>query len=92
MKENNALEGILICHVDDVGGTNKFESEIISKLKQSCKFGTEDPEVFTCIATESSQHAGFTITMSQKNYVNSISGISFSKQRTRQSNDKLNET
>ena len=46
-KENNALEGILICHVDGIvyGGTDKFESKIISKLKQTFKFDTEDAKV-----------------------------------------------
>ena len=31
-KENNALEGILICHVDGIvyGGTNKFESKYLN--------------------------------------------------------------
>ena len=66
-KENNTLEGILICHVDDIvyGGANKFKREI-SKFKQTFKFGTEDPEAFTYIDTELTQHEDFTITMSQK--------------------------
>ena len=50
-KGNNTLEGIFICHVDDIvyDSTNKFESEIISKLKQTFKFGTEDAEAFPYI-------------------------------------------
>ena len=62
-------------YVDDIvyGGTNKFEREIISKLKQTFKFGTEDAEAFTYISTELTQHADFTITMSQKNYINGFS-------------------
>ena len=46
-------------------------------MKQIFKFGTEDAE--------------FTITMSQKNYINSISEISFSKEWACQSNDQLDE-
>ena len=63
----------------------------MSKLKQTFKFGTEDAEAFTYIATELTEHADFTISMSQKNYINSISEISFSKEQTRQSSDKLDE-
>ena len=63
----------------------------MSKLKQTFKFGTEDAEAFTYIDTELTEHADFTITMSQKNYINSISEISFSKEQTRQSSDKLDE-
>ena len=45
----------------------------MSKLKQTFKFGTEDAEAFTYIDIELTEHADFTITMSQKNYINSIS-------------------
>ena len=81
-KENNTLADTLICHVDDIvyGGTNKFEIEIISKLKQTFKFDTKDVVTFTYIGTELTQHAVFTFSMSQKNYSNSISEISFSKE------------
>ena len=63
----------------------------MSKSKQTFKFGTEDAEAFNYIGVELTQHADFTITMSQKNYINSISEISFSKERTRQSSDQLDE-
>ena len=55
-----------ICHVDDIdyGGTNKFESKIISKLKQTFQFGTEDAKAFTYIGIKLTQHADFTITVS----------------------------
>ena len=84
------LEGILICHVDDIiyGGTNKFEREIISKLIQTFTFGREDAEASTYIGIELTQHADFTITMSLKNY---ISKISFSKEQTYQSSDQKDE-
>ena len=49
-------------------------------MKQIFKFGTEDAEAFTYIGIELTQHAEFTITMSQKNYINSISETSFSKE------------
>ena len=68
-KENNTLKHILICHVDDIvyGSTNKSESKIISTLRQTFKFDREDPEAFKYIGIELTQHADFTITMSQKN-------------------------
>ena len=73
------------------GGTNKFESEIISKLKQTFKFGPGDAEVFTYISIELTQRTGFTITIGQKNYINSISEISFIKEQMFQSSDQLDE-
>ena len=87
------LEGILICHVDDIvyGGTNKFEREIISKLLQTFTFGREDAEASTYIGIELTQHADFTITMSLKNYIKSISKTSFSKEQTHQSSDQKDE-
>ena len=40
--------------------TNKFESKIISKLKQTFRFGIEDTAIFIYIGIKLTQHADFT--------------------------------
>ena len=60
-------------------------------MKQTFKFGRENAEAFTYTGTELIQHADFTITMSQKNYINNTSEIYLGKEQTRQSSDQLDE-
>ena len=57
------------------GGTKQFENNIISKLKNIFKFGTEDCEAFTYVGIDLKQNPDFSIDISQNDYIKSISEI-----------------
>ena len=50
--------GILACHVDDMiwGGNEHFKINIINKLKETFKFGSEEVETFTYIGISLTQN------------------------------------
>ena len=55
--KDGKIEGIIATHVDDFlyAGTNKFEMEVICRIKRTFKFGESKEEVFTYVGYEFAQ-------------------------------------
>ena len=74
---SNTLEGILVCHVDDMlwSGTKQFHEEVIELLRQALSFGTEQSVAFRYIGIEIQQHDDFSISVNQNNFARSLTKL-----------------
>ena len=82
----------MVCFVDDVlWGGNKNFIYIINKLKQSFHIGAEQGQAFNYIGIYLKLNDGFSTTINQIDYINSIHTIKVSDILERSKNDKLIE-
>ena len=70
----------MACFMEDAlwGESTKFES-IINKLKQVFCIGTEHKQIFKYMSIKLEQKSDFSITITQKNYINSISPVTLTQ-------------
>ena len=88
----NKPVGIMACFVDDVlWGGNKNFIYIINKLKQTFHNGAEQGQAFNYIGIYLKLNDGFSTTINQIDYINSIHEIKVSDILERSKNDKLIE-
>ena len=82
-RENNTLNSIFACHVDDMtwGGNQYFKETIITKLKEFFSFSPQEVEEFTCIGTGLIQNSDFSVKVDQNPYIDSIQEIALSKEK-----------
>ena len=63
-----------MCFVDDLLWEGNTKSEtIINKLKQIFRIGAENKQIFEHISINLQQKSDFSLTISQKDYIDSIS-------------------
>lgn len=91
--KNNIPIGIMACFVDDVlwGGNTKFENTI-KKLKQIFFISAEHKQIFDYIGIRLEQKADFSIIITQKEYINSITPIPLTKEDYKNPKRKLSQT
>ncbi|CAG2237353.1 unnamed protein product [Mytilus edulis] len=79
---SNGLAGVLAVHVDDFlwAGTNLFETEIISKIREKFSVGKEASESFKYLGLGLS-HADDKIILSQTDYVEVLKTVSIDRKR-----------
>ena len=85
--------GIMACFVADVlwGGNTKFET-IINNLKQVFCIGTEHEKIFQYIDIKLEQKSDFSITITQKDYIDSISPVTLTEDDCKNPKRKLLQT
>ena len=90
MWSKNKPIGIMACFVDNVlwGGNTKFETT--NKLKQVFRIGTE--HIFEYISIKLDQISDFSITITQKDYIDSISPVTFTQDNNKNPKSKLSQT
>ena len=91
--KNKISIGIMACFVDDIlwGGNSEFENTI-SKLKQIFCISAEHEQIFHYIGIRLEQKPVFSITITQKEYINSICPIPLTKDDHKNPNRKLSQT
>ena len=78
-RKSNKPIGIMACSVDVLWvGNSKFET-IINKLKQVYCIGAEHKHIFEYISIKLEQKADFSITITQKDYIDSISPVTWTQ-------------
>ena len=83
------LEGIMVCFVDVLwGGTRDF-IYTINKLKQTFHIGAERSQVFNYTGIHIKQNDGFSISINQIDYINSINEIKVNDNLKGNKNDKF---
>ena len=84
--------GILACHVDDFiwGGTDKFENEVISKIRSVFKVGKESTETFQFCGIDLFSDGESTY-MSQDKYAESLKTIQLNEVRLTEKDSDLTE-
>ena len=70
----------MACFMEDAfwGESTKFES-IINKLKQVFCIGTEHKQIFKYMSIKLEKKLDFSITITQKNYIDSISPVTLTQ-------------
>ena len=91
--KNNKPIGIMACFIEDVlwGGNTEFET-IINKLKQVFHIGTEHKQIFAYIFIRLEQKSDFSITITQIDYIGSISPATLTKDDYKNPKCKLSQT
>ena len=84
LNDNGSLYGVLASHGDDFfwSGSDKFEQEIIEKVRTQLKVGKEDSETFKYIGMEI-RSEGEEIQLNQIHYSDSIQPLVIEKSRAR---------
>ncbi|CAC5382061.1 unnamed protein product [Mytilus coruscus] len=84
--DSNGLTGVLAVHVDDFlwAGTNLFETEVISKIREEFSVGKEASESFKYLGLGLS-HADDNIKLSQTDYVEVLNTVSIDRKRAKDS-------
>ena len=91
--KNNEAISIMACCVDDVlwGGNTKFVA-IINKLKQVLHIGAEHKQIFEYTGIKLEQKSDFSINITQKDYINSISPVTLTQDNYKNPKCKLSQT
>ena len=88
--KSNKPTGIMACLVDDVLWVGNIEFEtIINKLKQVFCLSAERKQIFEYIGIKLEQKADFSITIFQKDYIDSISPVTLTQDNYKNPNREL---
>ena len=88
--KSNKPIGIMACLVDDVLWVGNIEFEtIINKLKQVFCLSAERKQIFEYIGIKLEQKADFSITIFQKDYIDSISPVTLTQDNYKNPNREL---
>ena len=88
--KSNKPTGIMACLVDDVLWVGNIEFEtIINKLKQVFCLSAERKQIFEYIGIKLEQKADFSITIFQKDYIDSISPVTLTQDNYKNPNCEL---
>ena len=87
------LSGVLLMHVDDFiwGGTRKFESDVIEKIRSVFQVGQQSSGVFKYIGLEVKQDE-HGINLSQKHYLQNVKSVPINAKRACNKLEDCNET
>ena len=81
--ENNELQGIISCFVDDMvyGGNIEFENNVIKPLRQTFTISSENRQSFYYVGINIHQNPDKSIVVNQTSYIKSIISIPLTKHR-----------
>ena len=90
--KNNNLEGIISTHVDDVfwGGTQAFQENVIGCITNIFRINKESQHSFVYLGLSLKQNE-YDIELNQDNYISEMSPVEIQNERSRSTDDALNE-
>ena len=92
LNQSGNVIGILGCHVDDFiwGGTEKFENNVINKIRATFKIGKEDSVAFQYCGIQLKCYDGCII-LNQDKYTDNLTTINVQAARAVEKDDELTE-